>query len=198
MLNGYSDCTLHYILLYEYFKSLAIEGENQLVMGEENIEAQYFLGLIYKEGRGPDQTINLKNAFDWFYKASLEGHTESTYELALILKNGVEGVEQTFVLALNYFKMVADKGHVEAMYNAGDILYHGKGEVTKNFKEAFRYFQMAADLRHPGSMYYLGHMNYYGEGIEKKESGIWYELAEKERSVLVRDELNKTLINRKK
>tara|TARA_B110000977_G_scaffold170989_1_gene222165 strand:- start:23 stop:295 length:273 start_codon:yes stop_codon:yes gene_type:complete len=61
--------------------------EEQVLAEQGNARAQYFLGLMYNEGKGVPK--DQKEAFKWYRLAADQGDASAQYNLALMYGNGV-------------------------------------------------------------------------------------------------------------
>jgi TPR repeat protein len=76
-----------------------------------NAEAQYFLGVIYEEGKGTERDI--PKSIEWYTKASENNNANSSYKLAWIYLIG-EHLSQNLRKAFQFFKRASDMGHMES------------------------------------------------------------------------------------
>jgi hypothetical protein len=67
-----------YVTSFKIFKELADDNELS--------DAQYDVGICYQEGFGTD--INMEISFEYFKKASEQGHMHALFNLAVMLENG--------------------------------------------------------------------------------------------------------------
>jgi hypothetical protein len=151
---------------HRYFQLTADQGE---------IDAQYYLGVMYKDGRGVGK--DEKEAY-WYYKlAADQGHARAQWYLGDMYVTG-KGVEKDEKEACRYYKLAADQGHAIAQSNLGMMYRDGRG-VGKDEKEACRYYKLAADQGHARPQWFLGCMYATGRGVEKdeKEACRYFHLA---------------------
>lgn len=64
--------TQDYAKAYEIFVDLASY--------HRNAEAQYYLGMMYRDGDGVEKS--LENAIKWWKKATREGHQDAAYAMS--------------------------------------------------------------------------------------------------------------------
>ncbi len=105
--------------------------------------AQYYLGLMYAEGKAVKQ--NLEEAKKWFQKSSAQGNNDSIEALkkiSLNVKKEPVTSEEQYEFALGYYK-------------------------EKIYSEAFKWFKKSSDQGNNNSLYYLGMMYQKGEGIDR-------------------------------
>ena len=92
---------------------------------QENEEAQYTLGMIYKEGLGhydieskeSEEIIKVddEKAFKWLSRAAEKQIDKAQYNLAKMYLNG-HGVEQNEEIAKDFLKKAAAQGHKDAEF----------------------------------------------------------------------------------
>jgi TPR repeat protein len=90
-----------------------------------NAEAQFRLGLIYREGKGVAQDD--KQATDWLNKAAEQGHVEAQENLGLSYAKGL-GVEPDWVQADKWFGIAAASGKESAIKNQQVVEVHMQPE----------------------------------------------------------------------
>ena len=81
-------------------------------------EAQYVLGLRYKDGVGVPQDD--AEAIKWFRLAAEQGYATTQYILGLCYKNG-DGVPQDDVLAYMWFNLAGASGFEYAKTRRGTV-----------------------------------------------------------------------------
>ncbi|MDQ2092206.1 SEL1-like repeat protein [Marimonas arenosa] len=104
-------------------------------------EAQYYLGLLYRSGRGVEK--DLSKSFNWLLASAELGFVESQYELARAYSRG-EGVAQNNAEAERWLTEAAGNGHVSAQFNLAVALDQGRG-VTQDRVAALAWFRRAAE-----------------------------------------------------
>ena len=140
---------------------------------DNDIQAQYNLGMIYLDGEGVKKNHNV--AKEWFEKSSTQGHTESQYQLAcLYLNEELEMFNQKLGYALLKKASTPSKENnfepsSQAIVGRGLCLQNGWG-VKKNLKESVKFYEKASDPKlpegdNPLGMYYLGLAHYNGTGV---------------------------------
>ena len=72
-----------------------------------NAQAQYNLGLMYRNGRGVPE--NDKTAVKWYTLAAEQGDADAQYNLALKYDNG-EGVPENDKTAVKCYTLAAEQG----------------------------------------------------------------------------------------
>jgi TPR repeat protein len=109
-------------------------------------QAQYQLGLIYKQGKGVPQDDAL--AIHWFRRAAEQGQADAQNQLGLLYKrdagSAVQDDAHANALAVNLFMSAAEQGHAEAQYNLGLFYKADRGGHAK----AKYWFNQAAEQGH--------------------------------------------------
>jgi len=145
----------------------------------------------YKKGK-------FKTAYKEFKKASLKGHTDSQYNLAVMLYSG-KGIQKDKAEAIYWFMKAAENGDESAQYNLGVLFSTDKelpdeypkmenGEIyfevssggrTSNKEKAVKWYKMAAEKGHVSSQLNLGVIYNQGIGVklDYKEAAKWYQKA---------------------
>ncbi len=96
---------------FEEFQSLAVR---------ENINAQYYLGILYRNGWGVLQDDN--EAARWFRFAAHQDHIEAQYTLGYMYQHG-QGVTKDIVEAKRWYRKAANQGDAGAQQSLRIILY---------------------------------------------------------------------------
>jgi TPR repeat protein len=94
---------------FKLFFQAAIEG---------NAEAQFSLGVCYRDGNGGPQ--DYREAAKWFQKAAEQGDAEAQFSLGNCHRLG-HGVPQDYVEAVQWFRMAAERGNADAKFALGVI-----------------------------------------------------------------------------
>lgn len=120
-LYDYALCQLHRGKISEGIAGLTLLGNL------EDINSQYFLGIMYLEGKGVEQ--DSIEAFPWIHKAALQYHAPAQWTLGDMYEEG-EGVEKNIDKAFFWKKKAVAQIHP----NLGKIyplFYYGIYEVEK-------------------------------------------------------------------
>jgi TPR repeat protein len=91
------------------------------VAEQGNADAQFRLGLMYREGKGVPQDD--KQATAWLSKAAEQGHVEAQENLGLSYAKGL-GVERDWVQADKWFSIAAASGKETAINNQKVVEVH--------------------------------------------------------------------------
>ena len=89
-------------------------------------EAQFFLGVLYKDGKGFPRDEEL--AVKWFKLAAEQGIARAQYYLGEAYKNG-RGIKQDYGLALKWYRLANEQGDLFAKdglkFLKKDLVYQG-------------------------------------------------------------------------
>ena len=154
--------------------------------------AQYFLGLMYLNGFGVDQSP--EHAFT-LIKEAAEAHVENAVlQLGYLYENG-EGTDPSDELAFKCFEEAADCfGLHEAQNHVGVIYFEGE-KKPQSFEKAASYFLMAAKQDNRLAQFNLFRCHVgelLGSKSSPEEGGFW--LSESAKRGFVKAELNKGII----
>lgn len=127
-----------------------------------NTEAQYYMGLLYRQGTGVDR--DLKAAFNWFLAAAEDQHRDAQYELARAYSRG-EGTEVNPTEGRRWLESAASEGHSEAQFFMGYALDTGQG-AEKNPTAALEWFRRSAEGGYVVAQRWLGRKYLTGEGVQ--------------------------------
>lgn len=141
----------------------------------ENATAQYYLGIMYENGRGTSK--NYDNALKWYRKAADKGYAKAQNNMGGMYYEG-RGVAKDYKTAYNWYKKAAEQGDETAQSNLGIMYFNGQG-VNKDYNEAASWFHKAAEQGEVRAQNNLGFMYEYGYGVDKdlKEALYWYQMA---------------------
>lgn len=140
--------------------------------------AQYEIGNDYHCDK------KYSEAFEWFMKSALQGHTLSQFKVANMYDKG-QGVEEDEAKAIKWYRRAVEVGVGEAAEKLADLC------LNKDVKEAVKWYKQAATRGTCDAGYKLGEIYWNGLGVEKnKKEGIkWYKLAAKNGSYLAQIKL---------
>lgn len=94
------------------------------------------------------------------------GNAAAMNDLGAQYYDGNRGFEQSFELAMKYYKMASDGGDRQAQENLGYCYYYGR-DGEPDYEKAFHYFALGALDGHLISLYKIGDMYYNGYYVEK-------------------------------
>ncbi len=145
-----------------YFEKCKREAENG------NVEAQYKLGLCYKNGEGTAK--DSAKAYTWFQKAAEAGYLDAKYEYALSLGISSE--------AFGWFKEAAEAGHAGAQNMLGRYYYEGWVSINDDV-QAFEWFLKAANQGLAVAQYNVGVCCLDGRGViqDSNTAYLWFKEA---------------------
>jgi TPR repeat protein len=134
---------------------------------EGNTEAQFLLGLMYRDGDGVPQ--DGRQAANWLRRAADAGHIGAQYNYGYMLYAGLAGVREDETEGFRRIADAAERGYALAQVTGGRIrLYHSGG--LKDPAAAVRFFRMAADQGNADGLFYLGLVHDFGYGIPQDQS----------------------------
>ena len=81
-----------------------------------DVEAKYWLGIMYSEGEGVSQDYNI--ALDWLRQAADEGDALAQYMMGGMYYHG-EGVDKDYKEALIWYNKAVEQGYDEAQIKIG-------------------------------------------------------------------------------
>ncbi len=94
-----------------------------LAEAQEDANARYFLGLLYRNGWGVPQDDN--EAARWFRLAAHQDHVEAQYTLGYMYEHG-QGVTADIENAKGWYRKAAHQGDDDAQQNLRIILFEEK------------------------------------------------------------------------
>ena len=86
----------------------------------EDINAQYSLGILYRNGWGVAQDDH--EAARWLRLAAHQGHMEAQYSLGYMYEHG-QGITKDMIEAKRWYRMAANQGNTDAQQNLNIIYY---------------------------------------------------------------------------
>lgn len=121
-------------------------------------EAEYTLGLFYKDGVGTD--VNIKQALNMFYKGAIRGHTMSQKEIGYIHFKYPEYLN--YSKSIFWLKKACSGGDKESpLYIA--IMYFKGGYGLKQDRDlSYEYFAQCKNMKGGLAESYLGDLYVYG------------------------------------
>ena len=185
---------------FEAGKRAALQGDYATAYQEwlplaegGDAEAQFLLGLMYREARGVAQ--DFAQSVGWLRRAADLGHREAQFYLARAYREHL-GVAADDAEAARLLHAAAEQDHAEAAFTLGLMHRRGQG-VAKDDLEAARWYLVAAGLGHGEARFTLGAVSEEGTGIAKDMAWAyaWYTLAA-ESGVELAEVLGKRLLRR--
>ncbi len=146
-----------------------------LAADQGNVEAQFYLGAAYYEGKSVPQ--DFKEAVKWFHLAAEQGNALAQYNLGVAYAAG-KGVPQDFKEAVRWYRLAADQGNVEAQFCLGVAYATGIG-VPQDDKEAVKWYHLSAEQGNASAQYNLGVAYATGTGVSKDrpQAYAWWNIA---------------------
>jgi len=138
-------------------------------------EDQCDLGHSYFTAQGTPK--DLKKAFYWFERSSLQGYAIAVRNLGLCYENG-HGVEKDLKKAFCCYESSAKQGVLIAQYNLG-LCYEQAIGVEKDLGQAAYWYEQAANQGNIEAQYKLGLCYINGDGVLKdlKKAFYWFKCA---------------------
>jgi len=94
--------------------------EFEVLAARENVNAQFYLGILYRNGWGVLQDD--REAARWLRFAAHQGHVEAQYTMGFMYQHG-QGVTKDLIEAKNWYRMAARQGDADAQHNLNIIYY---------------------------------------------------------------------------
>lgn len=117
-------------------------------------DAYFDLGLLYKLGRGLEQSD--EKAFFWFLKAAERGDAEAEFQVGLCYESGRGPEERDYIKALEYYTRAGEQGQLDAMFNAAVYFEQGTASGEPDGERAIEWYKRAALMGDPGAQTTLG------------------------------------------
>lgn len=155
----------HPLRAFEWFMIAAKQG---------HIEACYYVGLYYQNGKGVTQ--NIEEAIHWYEKAAVNNDRDALYHLAMIL---VRLEDKDWETIHRLLQKAAKQDHPNAQYNLAVMYQKGDG-VQIDMNRAIQWYEKAAESGIPNAQYNLGMIYFEGKFVEKDEAkakSLWKDAA---------------------
>ena len=114
--------------------------ELRLAADQGDTDAQFYLGLMYADGRGVPQDHG--EAVRWYRLAADQGDTGSQVNLAFMYAYGV-GVRQDHGEAVRWYRLAANQGDTGSQFYLGLMYADGRG-VPQDYIAAHMWVNLAA------------------------------------------------------
>lgn len=150
---------------------------------QQHIEAAYYVGLYYQNGKGVPQ--NIEQAIIWYEKAAIKHDKNALYHLAMIL---IRQEEKDFVTIRQLLERAAKENHPNAQYNLAVMYQKGDG-VERDLHKALFWYEKAAQGNLAIAQYNLGMLYFEGSIVEKNEEKakeLWQKAANQGLEVAVK------------
>lgn len=139
------------------------------------VEAQYFVGLCYKNGVGTESDPS--STVLYLKKASMQGYAEAQNELADCYYEGF-GIEENDEEAVFWYRKAAEQGHAVAQYELANCYKNGTGCDTDK-KEALNWCAKAAVGGIPEAQFEMAENYRTGFCVSENDTTMlsWYKKA---------------------
>lgn len=153
----------------------AAAGKMEQLAKTGDAYAQYFLGLLYRDGGLliPD----IEKAKYWLEQAARQEVHAAQYSLGRLLLSDDSDVRDPSE-GIRWMKAAAKNGNDYAAYALGKEYFSGKNMI-KNSVTAAEYLHQAAQADNPWAQYLLGKLYLEGEGVEQDADTAyqWFQAA---------------------
>lgn len=145
----------------------------ELIAERGGVEAQYFLGVMYKDTYFSRR--NIHKAIEWLERAAENNHLLAQKELGNLFLYGdgeskVFGEtvfhHQDYNKAKKWLSLLANQGDADSQIKIGELYYNGHG-VLQNYEEAIRWITKAAEQNNARAQIKLGEIYNDGKGVQK-------------------------------
>lgn len=167
-----ADCTMpedELALLYTEATKIDEENEDERAAAFCRVAeygyppALYSYGLCYEEGKGVPKSES--NAIVYYRIAALDGHPDSAYRLALLLRRRYFGKPEADV-AYFWLRVAAELGVSGARCLLGDCYEKGEGIAANPLRAAY-WYTLAAEAGDFSAAYRLVALYHEGRGVKK-------------------------------
>lgn len=154
-----------------------------LAAKQAHVEACYYVGLYYQNGKGVKQDIT--QAVIWYEKAAVQKDRDALYHLAMIL---IRQPEKDYETVAKLLEQAAEQDHPNAQYNLAVMYQKGDGLIQNSQKSLF-WYEKAAGHKLAIAQYNLGMIYFEGKLVEKDElkaKELWQQAADQGLEVAVK------------
>lgn len=99
----------------------------QILAESENVNAQYYLGMLFRNGWAVDQDDH--QAAKWLLLAAYQDHIEAQYSLGYMYEHG-QGVTKDMDEAKRWYRLAATQGSADAQHNL-EIIYYEENSAPR-------------------------------------------------------------------
>lgn len=138
------------------------------IYGDNISDIAYKIACYYRIKENSEQNLR------WHNIAYKYGNMDSAFELGLIYRDGLYGVEESAHLAFTYFSIAADCGNNTAQLVLSELYEEGDG-VEQSNEQAIKYLEMAANANFVDAYLNLGRLLSDVERYDEAEK--WLKLA---------------------
>jgi len=122
-----------------------LTAEELLPLAEKGeTEVQFFLGQMYRRGKGVPQDYQL--AAKWYKRSAEQGHAGAQNNLGVMYAKG-NSVPQDYQEAVKWYKKAAEQGNTKAQFSLGVMYALGQG-VPQDYVLAHKWYNLAAAQGH--------------------------------------------------
>ena len=104
-------------------------------------DAQYSLGVLYKNGQGVTQ--NLTTSMKWFRVAAAQVHDGAQFNVGLMYEYGFGVVALDYAEAMKWYRLAAEQEQAQAQLSIARMYRLGKG-VPQDYMQAHVWYNLAA------------------------------------------------------
>ena len=166
---------------FSLFKKLAEKGEAR---------AQFFVGDYLMSNHLGEVSWrivskrNTKEAFKWFERSALQGHSLAQLKLGMFYESGTDPCIRNIEKAFEWYQKSANQGNKDAVFALGRIYANGIDDEHPDVAKAYHFFLKAAESGHPEAQYRVGVALYYGKGIviDKESALTWLKKSASQRN----------------
>ena len=101
----------------------ALNGFFELA-SENHMKAQFYLGAMYREGKGVKQDYS--KSLEWYQKAAGHGEPKAQHNVALFYHNGIS-VSKDIETAIDWYTKAANQNYVPSQITIAKLYYSGNG-----------------------------------------------------------------------
>lgn len=141
--------------------------EFEILYGQGDAEAAYYLGRMHHMGEGVPQ--NFSQALNWYRTAADGGHAEGYFSMGQMYEKG-QGSPQDFTRAFEAYQAASDLDHMAARKRVAMMHAEGLGTPV-DYGEAARLMQTVADTGDPEAQQLLAYLMESGQVPKEATSG---------------------------
>lgn len=118
----------------------AAMAEWRPVAEQGNVRAQFFLGVMYQNGRGVAKSY--AEAGKWYGLAAKQNYSRAQFNLGIMYAKG-RGVPRDDAKAVELYRKAAEQGYAKAQYNLGIMHLKGQGGRVGS-TDTYKWLSLAA------------------------------------------------------
>jgi TPR repeat protein len=149
--------------------------EWRLLAEQGNVKAPFYLGEMYRHGKGVTQ--DFEEALNWYLLGAERGEHFAQHNAGISYRDGL-GVKRNYKTAATWFQKSANQGNPWAQYELGKLYGKGLG-VLQNYTASRKWFRLSAKQGEPLAQYALGLLYQQGVGGERDiiSAHVWWNIA---------------------